>query len=125
MENIFEQEIAARKAADERVDPEQVALRPGDFCARVAHGIVIYSEILDAAAHLLGDRALEDLDEDEKEEYESVRDSYTEEHMKNYRFTRSYSSLCPNGELGDIHVSTVSRVISQKEFQSAKNRRWV
>jgi len=124
MEDLFEKEIEARKAADEQVETEQSSLEPGDFCVRYAHGLAIYSEILDAATLSLRGRRLEDLDEDEREEYEFVRTSYQDEHMRNYRFTRSYSCVCPQGELGDIHVSTVSRCLTHEEFIAAKNNGW-
>jgi hypothetical protein len=70
MENFFEHEIRAREVADSRVQPEQQNLKPGDFCIRHAHGITIYSEILDPVALTLNGRTLEDLNEEEREEYE-------------------------------------------------------
>jgi len=122
MEDFFELERRAREAADQKVQPRQAALKVGDFFVRQAHGLTVYSEVLDAAALILDGRAVEDLTEEEREEYEGVRDSYKE--MENYRFTRSYSRVCPKGELGDVHVSTVSRVISREEFRAAQKNEW-
>jgi len=125
LSELFRSENEARQIADSKVAPEQVALKPGDFCVRVAHGITIYSEILDAANLLLNGRQVNDLDEDELEEYQDVLDSYKEEALKHYRFTRSYSYLCPQGELGDIHISTVHRIITKEEFLAAQCKGWV
>jgi hypothetical protein len=128
-DELFECERKAREAADAEVTLEQASLKPGDFCVRYVKtgktSIAIYSEILDAADFILKGRKVEDLDEEERTEYEDVRDSYQEENMKNYRFTKSYSCLCPNGELGDIHISVVERKISQEEFLQARKYNWV
>lgn len=122
--DFFEREIEARKIADKNVSLEQSKLKPGDFCVRYVRGIAIYSEILDAADLLLRGKSIEDLDEEERMEYESVKNSYQDPFMQNYRFTRSFSYLCPNGELGDIHISTVSSPISRSDFLTAKNNGW-
>ena len=42
-----------------------------------------------------------------------------------YRFTCSYSVACPSGELGDIHVSTIERKLSEGEFQEMKKSGWM
>lgn len=121
---FFEAEDRNRKAADANVNPEQSALKPGDFFVRHAYGITIYGEIIDPVTLSLNGRRIEDLTEEEQEEIRDIRELYNDETMKNYRFTRSYSSVCPDGELGDIHISTVSRTISREEFLSAQKKGW-
>ena len=44
--------------------------------------------------------------------------------LENYRFAKCYSIACPQGELGDIHVSTIERLLTESEFLGAWKRRW-
>ncbi len=44
--------------------------------------------------------------------------------LQNYRFVKAYSVACPTGELGDIHVSDIERILSKDEFLEAQNRGW-
>jgi hypothetical protein len=122
LDDFIEAETNARLEADSHVKPEQI-LQSGDYCMRVSHGFSIYSEILDAAEMTRRGRSLSDLDEEEQDEYQSILELYNEPHMKLYRFTRSFSSVCPGGELGDIHLSTV-RKISKEEFEKAREEGW-
>ena len=123
-DDFFQAEIEAREAADSRVRPGS-DLQPGDFCLRETHGIRVYSEILDAAQHLLDGRKESELDEDELAEFEDIRSSYQEPHMRYYRFTKSYSRMCPRGELGDLHMATVERKLTREEFETARKAGWV
>jgi len=123
IDDFFKAEAEAREVADSQVRPEQ-NLQPGDFCIRETHGIRIYSEILDAAQHLLRGRQEADLDEEERAEIEDTRSSYQDPHMRHYRFTRSFSRMCPRGELGDIHLATVGRKLTREEFEKARFAGW-
>jgi hypothetical protein len=120
---FFAIEERAQAAANARVKPEQI-VEVGEYCVGVSEGIRIYSEILDAAAMLLAGRDLNSLDEDERAEYDSVRETYADPGMKFYRFTRSYSVACVSGELGDRHLSTVSRKLTKAEFEAARQAGW-
>ena len=123
LEDFFKAEAEAQEAANGRVRPEQ-NLQPGDFCVREKFGIRIYSEILDAAQHLLGGRDEATLDEEDRADIEDTRNSYQEHCMRFYRFTRSFSRACPRGELGDIHLATVGRKITREEFEMAQKTGW-
>lgn len=37
---------------------------------------------------------------------------------------RAYSLACPQGEMGDIHVSTIDEFMSKEQFESARARGW-
>lgn len=124
LDDFFNQESEARTVADTQVRPEHV-VEPGEFFVREAYGLHIYSEVLDAAAYMLDGRTESDLDEEEREEIESVRESYADPSMKYYAFTKSYSQVCPRGELGDVHMSCVSRKITRSEFESARASGWI
>jgi hypothetical protein len=88
----------AMEAADARVTPWQAALRPGEcILSIVEDGLVVFGEVLEG---------------------------YREPHLKHYRFCRCFSVACPEGELGDVHVSTVACRISREEFELARASEW-
>ncbi len=98
-EDLFAQMRRDQEAADARVEPWQATIKPGDYVARPGPEFLIYSEILK-----------------DPEPRETA--------LQHYRFTRSYSIACPSGELGDIHISTIERKLSEDEFQVVKERGW-
>ena len=42
---------------------------------------------------------------------------YGEEHLQHCRFCRCFSAVCPEGELGDVHVSTIRCIVSRGLFE--------
>jgi len=40
-----------------------------------------------------------------------VLEGYPEGRLQHYRFCRCYSVACPEGELGDVHVSTIRCIV--------------
>ncbi len=99
LDDLFEQLRKDQRIADEQVQPWQAAVTAGDYVARPGPGFLVYSEIL--------------------EDPES-----REKRLEHYRFTRSYSVACPQGELGDIHVSTIEHVLSKERFERAREKGW-
>lgn len=97
---MIEKNQEAEEKAEARIYPWQADLEPGQFAVRYRAGIPIFSEIL------------------------PYPDDVSEHHKKNYVFTRSYSSVCPDGELGDVHRSTFEYYIGQKFFERVKARNW-
>lgn len=88
----------AMEAADDATKSWQKLLRVGDYyMAHTEYGFDIYGEVL--------------------QEYE-------EEHMLNYRFTKSYSVACPEGELGDVHVCTIAAILDREQFEKAREDSW-
>ena len=88
----------AMEAADARVRPWQAALRVGDcILSIVEDGLVVFGEVLEG---------------------------YQEPHLKHYRFCRCFSVACPEGELGDVHVSTVACRISRQFFEEMRQAGW-
>ena len=99
-EDLIEVMRRDQKEADSRVQPWQAEIKPGDNVIRDSRlNVPIYSEILP----------------DPKDRPAP---------LKHYRFTRSYSVVCPDGEYGDIQVSTIKRKLTQEEFEEAKQRGW-
>jgi hypothetical protein len=89
----------AMQAADARVRPWQAALAVGDCF--IADGgeedLLVFGEVLEG---------------------------YTEARLRHYRFCRCYSVACPEGELGDVHVSTVLCRISREFFEQMRAGGW-
>ena len=106
---MFETVRRAREAADAQVKPWQAAIKLGDHFVRVvmfgAERLTIYGEIIESP--FLQDREI-----------------FTQPHMKYYRFSRCFSVACPEGEIGDVHVSTVHQLIDKETFELARLSHW-
>ena len=89
----------AMEAADARVKPWQAAVKVGDCF--IADGgeedLVVFGEVLEG---------------------------YTEAHLRHYRFCRCFSVACPEGEVGDVHVSTVLCLVSRAFFEAMREEGW-
>jgi hypothetical protein len=101
---LFEEQ-QAQAIAGAGIQPWQRELKTGDFFLRRFEDIAIYSEVLPST---------ED-DEDGKEVVVEGGD---------YRFTNSFSIHCPEGELGDVHLSEVGRTITRAQFESFRASGW-
>ena len=99
----------AREAADARVKPWQAAIKSGDHFVRVdALGgdlLTIYGEIIESP-------------------YPEDREIFAQPHMKHYRLTRCFSLACPEGEIGDVHVSTINKRMDKETFELARLTGW-
>lgn len=105
---------ANREHADAQVTDWQTTLQPGDHFYYESHGLPIVGVILPPGGKTEAELAV--MDPEDAAELREEASTYAMPHMKNYRFTRSYSEVCPDGELGDIHVSSVRRKITEAEF---------
>jgi len=98
IEEAMERLEKARQAADMRVKPWQAQVKPGNYFVNIApEGLVIFGEVLE---------------------------SYRGKRLRHYRFCRCYSVACPEGELGDVHVSTIRWIITREEFEQARANGW-
>lgn len=98
VEDAFNAEENARKAADSRTTEEQKELKRGDYFMKDSGlGFPIFGKVL-------------------KE--------YKRGHLKNYRLCECYSIGCPYGERGDVHVSTIGYRIDEKMFNKFKENGW-
>ena len=88
----------AMKAADAKVQPWQAAIEPGEcFVMEADEGFLIFGEVLEGS--------------------EPGR-------CQHYRFCRCFSVACPEGELGDVHVSGILSLISRELFEHARKNGW-
>lgn len=91
----------AEREANERAHPLQRAIGYGAFAVRALGEITIWGFI------------------PEKHEAEPYEDSFE----RGYRFGKWYSVVCPEGELGDAHISTLWP-IRKEDFDHAKANGW-
>jgi len=88
----------AMKAADGCVKPWQAAVRPGEwFVSDGGDGLLVFGEVLEG---------------------------YEEAHLRHYRFCRCFSVACPEGELGDVHVSSILALLSRQVFEEVRRAGW-
>ena len=98
MEEAMQRLEEARQAADARVRRWQAAAKPGDCFITIAEdALVVFGEVLE---------------------------TYGEPRVQHYRFCRCHSVACPEGELGDVHVSTIACFISRAAFEEARRGGW-
>ena len=105
VEDMFAEIDKANKIADSNTDDFQKEIKPGNFFARNYEGIVIYGEVVESP-------------------YEEDQELYKQPHMLNYRLTNCFSVLCPEGELGDTHVSEMHMVLTKEQFEQARKDNW-
>ena len=98
-EEMIEDEDRARKEADRRTKDWQKKVKPGDyFVTDSGYGFPIFGKVLE---------------------------KYKEKELDNYRFCDCYSSACPEGEKGGVHVSTILSVINEEIFEFYRKREWL
>ena len=91
-EEMLDALTEAMEAADERVQEWQKTIKKGDcFWEKTEYGFNVYGEVLE--------------------------DACCEEHLKCYRFCKCHSEACPEGEMGDVHMSSISGILSREEFE--------
>lgn len=116
-EEMMQALVEATQEADANSQDWQKSLKAGDKVVRYESGLFIYSEILDPVAEEKASGA-------DSDEVKYVEDLYNSEHMQGYRFTKSYSEACPEGEYGDIHILTVVSKLSDEQFEYARINGW-
>ena len=47
-----------------------------------------------------------------------------EAYLRHYRFCRCFSVACPEGEVGDVHVSAVLCLVSRAFFEAMRREGW-
>lgn len=111
VEDMFNALQEDQEAAALRIPVWAGTIKTGDFFIRTVNfygdPLTIWSEVLPC------------IEEDEEENEVVVPYDGSA-----YRFTRSFSCVCPEGELGDVHVSTVGRLVTREEFEAAKKAGW-
>ena len=117
-EEMFADMSRAQIAADLAIRPIQERIGKGDHWMRSYDGFLIFGYIWTEADSIESARKGGWLS-DYKEEAEMMDESF----IRGYRFGRAWSTVCPEGELGDTHISTMIP-ITREQFEEAKALRW-
>lgn len=92
IEEMFDALKTAMEDADAEVKDWQKAIKKGDrFKHWTEYGFYIYGKVL--------------------------RNAPRAKQLRNYRFCFCFSEACPDGERGDVHVSVVTELIDQANFE--------
>jgi hypothetical protein len=115
VEEMLEDLGRAMKEADAKVRPVQAGIKSGQYFINYHRDLdlFVFGEILDISK----------LGYDE-EEQKFIDQQYAQPHMRYYRPTKCYSVACPEGEIGDIHLSTISAIIDQELFGFYQENGW-
>ena len=91
VDDMFDDLNASMEAADAAVKDWQTKIKVGDkFIQETDMGFNIYGEILEL---------------------------HKRRHLKHYRLSFAFSEACPLGEMGDVHVSSVTDIINEEAYQ--------
>lgn len=104
LEEMFARMDEQRQAADAHIQPWQAAVKPGDCFLRTDQPVLIYGQVLPPPRQ--------------------DRKRYEQEHLRDFRLTRCFSVLCPEGEVGDTHISCFTRLLTPEEFAAAQANDW-
>jgi hypothetical protein len=119
-EEMFAAIEAAERSADARVTEWQTRIKIGDYVMSYneEEEFWIFSEILDPIA---GERALCDMSsEEDREHIQQLEQAWAPGGPKRCRrWGKCYSVFCPDGELGELHISTVTAIIPKLVFEVA------
>ncbi len=87
--------------ADAHVRPWQARIKTGDYFRRSSgYGFDIYGDVL-------------------------PEEEPREPRLRHYRFCNCYSVACPEGEMGDVHVSIIEVLLTKSEFSTAQEQGWL
>jgi hypothetical protein len=91
-EEMLDSLTDAMETADDNTKEWQKAIKKGDYYMQeTEYGFNIYGKVL--------------------------KNAYRQKSLRNYRFVKAYSEACPDGEMGDVHVSVISGILSREEFE--------
>jgi hypothetical protein len=126
--NSFEEMMADiqknLEEADSGVQPWQTEMKDGEYFLRVDGEIPIYGKIVSPFQIYDDYRANGEMDEELEEEEKWEREARAQPHLKNMRFSMCYSMYCPEGELGDTHIVSMYRKLTEEQFNYAKESNW-
>lgn len=101
IEDMYARLEAGRKAADNHL-VKVSSLRHGDYFVSTQLGITVYGKVIEKTGNPEDDKSIE------------------EGRQNGYIFGKCHSIYCPEGELGDTHVTQIVFKISQKIFERAR-----
>lgn len=119
-EEMFEAISRGVEQAKARATPKQNAITYGDYWVRAYEDILIFGYIYSEEELWAKERELGASEEEIEEEKAMMEGNY----QNGFRFGKAYSIICPEGELGDTHVSDMLPLTKQ-EFEDARDLYWI
>jgi hypothetical protein len=112
LEEMMQAEEEAQRKAAEYIQPWQRRIKGGDILIKNYPDFPIVCEVIDVEkeAKQLLDKGYDEI------EIASWLDSYREHHMGDYRLTKCYSIVVPDGEIGDSHLSEFAGHLRKEDF---------
>lgn len=123
LDEMFAAQAEAEKVANDNVLPKQREITWGTYWMRPTDdGIIIWGYVM-----TLDEVIQEEIEYSYPDEPEvdptAIRSHFTERYERGYRYGRAHSLWCPEGELGDSHIS-VLWPITKEDFELAKTSGW-
>lgn len=123
LDDLFAAISKGTEDAKSRATPEQNAITYGDYWMRnwdSGYEIIQIFGYIMTRPEIYNSPAYDDVPIEEIEwEMKSAEENYN----NGYRFGRAYSIVEPKGELGDTHVSEMTK-ITKEQFELAKENNW-
>lgn len=115
------------RAANEQVTETQREITEGSYFKRVLdipEHVVIYGYIPTMDEVERTERAYLTEDAEGEAEWEFTKQMMLDSRKRGYFFSHCYSVIVPEGEMGDVHISTM-QPITKAEFDEAKRNDWI
>lgn len=108
MEDLLASLRKDQEAADERAKTHPVKiedLKHGDICVspRPDFGVTVFGEVWEYS-----------------EKYPEDNPTIQQSRRRGYIYGRFYSALCPEGEVGSTHITTIVGTVPREVFERAK-----
>lgn len=123
---LFEEMRRNKERADQQIEGWQRSIRPPAKVIRIAEAagklLLIYGSIIDPVE---SERAHYNLNDPmDAAEFQFVEQRFGSDWQRSFRFGRFYSPLCVEGEFGQIHLATITGVLTEAEFKAAQEQEW-
>lgn len=122
LEEMFQYMARNEMIANARATQAQKAITYGDYWHRYDRNfrVHIYGYVIPLLEMEADERSLGADDA----EWDYERRMTEDAHSRGYRFSRAFSVIEPEGELGLVHIVAIDEKITEAEFQAAKDRAW-
>lgn len=121
LEEILEYQEKAYNEAEARTLDIQREITYGDYVFRLHEEILIFGRV-STQEEFLGNN-LRGQEDEYNDEIRAEWAGIEEAHTRGYRYGRYHSNVCPEGEWGSSHVSTLWKITAD-DFEVAERNDW-
>ena len=125
-ENIFTYLDRRAREAYAKSEAWQRELKPGDFYLAFERsaGLWIYGEIQGPPEVPSLDGVDEEQADEMRAESEFEQRVYRDGVARGFHPAHAFSDACPEGEYGDVHISTITLILTKEQFETARRMSW-